>query len=130
LLSGAGEHAPECGPRAERAVAGHELRLVHATVAEIAEHRRPGVFALAVAVLDREQLLAAVLTDADHDQQAQPRVLAETDGHVDAVDEQVGVAVKPQLPLGERGVLACQASVSRWIELDDRARRVLTEQGP
>ena len=67
LLRGSGKYVAQCGPRAERAVAGHELRLVHATVAQIAEHGRPRVLALAVAVFDRQQLLLAVLADADHD---------------------------------------------------------------
>jgi hypothetical protein len=82
LLARAGEHAAQRRPRAQRAVASYELRLVHPAVAEIAEHRAPGILALAVALLDREQLLAAVLTDTDHDQQAQLGVLTEPDGHV------------------------------------------------
>ena len=49
-------------------------------VAQIAEHRCPRVLALAVAVLDREQLLLAVLPDTDHDQQAELGILAEPDG--------------------------------------------------
>jgi hypothetical protein len=45
------------------------------------KHARPGLGALAVAVFDRQQLLAPVLTDADHDQQTHLRVL--TQAHLD-----------------------------------------------
>jgi hypothetical protein len=93
------------GPRAQRAIARHELRLIQPAVAQITEHHRPRVLALAVAVLDRQQLLLAILTDADHHQQAQLGILAEAHADVDAVDEQVRVAVKPQLAGTERGVL-------------------------
>ena len=105
LLSRAGEHAAQRRPRSERPVTGHELWLVHPAVAQIAEYRRPRVLGLAVAVLDREQLLLPGLADADHHQQAQLEILAEPDADVDAVDEQVGVTVEPQLPGPERGVL-------------------------
>ena len=128
LLSGAGEHVAQRGPRAERAVAGHELRLVQPAVAQIAEHRRPRVLALAVAVLDREQLLLAVLADADHDQQAQLGILAEPDADVDAVDEQVGVAVEPQLPGAERGVLGLPLLGQPLDRARRQPRGVLAEQ--
>ena len=118
------------GPRAERAVTGHELRLVHATVAQIAEHGRPRVLALAVAVLDREQLLAAVLADADHDQQAQPRVLAEADTDVHAVDEQVGIPVESQLPGPERGVLGLPLLGQPLDRTRRQPRGVLAQQIP
>jgi hypothetical protein len=105
LLPGAGEHGAKGRPRTERAITGHELRLVHPPVAQIAEHGAPGVLGLAITVLDRQQLLLAVLADTNHDQQAQLGILAEADADVDAIDEQVRVAVKPQLTRAERGVL-------------------------
>jgi hypothetical protein len=86
------------GPRPERAIADHELGLVQPAGLQIAHHARPGLGALAVAVLDREQFLGPVLAHADHDQQAQPVVLAKPDRDVDTVDEQVGVAMEAQRP--------------------------------
>jgi hypothetical protein len=76
------EHVTQRRPRAQRAVADHQPRLVEAAVLEIAHERGPGLGALAVAVLDGEQLLGPVLADADHDQQAEPVVLAQA--HRDA----------------------------------------------
>ena len=130
LLSRAGEHVAQRGPRAERAVAGHELRLVHPAVAQIAEHGRPRVLALAVAVLDREQLLLPVLANADHHQQAQLGILAEPDADVHAVDEQVGVAMEPQLPRAERGVLGLPLLGQPLDRAGRQARRVLAKQVP
>jgi hypothetical protein len=54
-----------------------------------------------VSALDRQQLLLAVLTHADHDQQADLRVLAEPHGDVDAVHEHAGVAGEPEVALAE-----------------------------
>lgn len=56
---------------------------------------------LAIAVRDGQQLLDAVLADADHDQQAHLRVLTEPDPDVDSVHKQVGVAGERQQPLAE-----------------------------
>src|SRR5438067_1546276 len=105
LLSRAREHVAQRGPGAQRAVAGHQLRLTHPAIAEIAEHSCPRVLGLAVAVLDRQQLLLAIFPDPDHDQQAQLRVLAEPDADVHTVHEQIRVTVKPQLSRAKRGVL-------------------------
>src|SRR4051812_43191445 len=99
------EDVPERRPRTQRAVADHELGFVEPAVLEIAHDRGPGLGALAVAVLDREQLLDAVLAHTDHDQQAQPIVLAEPDRDMDAVDEQLRVAMKPEAALPEARVL-------------------------
>jgi hypothetical protein len=105
LLASAGEHVPQRRPSAERAVAAHQARLVETAIAQIAQHGGPGVGALAVAVFDCEQLLHAVLAHADHDQQAQPVVLAKTDRDMHAITEQVGVAVKAQAAGAELLVL-------------------------
>ena len=99
-------------------------------VAQVAEHGRPGVLALAVAVLDREQLLLAVLTDADHDQQAQLGILAEPHADVHAVDEQVRVAVEPQLPRAERGVLGLPLLGQPLDRARRQPRGVLAQQIP
>jgi NAD(P)-dependent dehydrogenase (short-subunit alcohol dehydrogenase family) len=106
-------HVAECRPRAECAVTDDELRLVRSAGLEIAHQLGPRLGALAVAVLDREELLDAVAADADHDEQAQPVVLTEAHADVDAVDEPVGVPVEAQLALAERGVLGLPCSVSR-----------------
>jgi len=119
LLARAGKHIAQGGPRPERAVAGHQPRLAQPAVAEVAQDRRPGVGALAVAVLDSEQLLDAVLAHPDDDEQAQPVVLAQAHRDVHPVNEQVGVAVKRRLRLRNCSCSCCQTFVSRLIELDD-----------
>jgi hypothetical protein len=97
---------------------------------EVAHHRRPRVGALAVAVIDREQLLGAVLPDADDHEQAQHVVLAEPDADVDAIDEPVGIAVEAQPTAAKRLVLGLP-SLGQPL---DRARRqtagVLAKQVP
>jgi hypothetical protein len=98
-------NSAERRPRAQRPVAGHQLGLAQPAVAQIAQHRRPRVLTLAITVLDREQLLAAVLTDAYHHQQTDLGVLAQPHGDVHTIDEQVRVTVKAQLPLSKRGAL-------------------------
>jgi hypothetical protein len=61
LAACGGEHVPERRPGSERAVADHEPGLVEAARLQIAHHAGPGLGALAVAVLDREQLLGATI---------------------------------------------------------------------
>jgi hypothetical protein len=128
LAARAGVDVPERRPRTQRAVAADELGLVETAIAQVAQDDRPGLGALAVAVLDREQLLDAVLADADDDQQAQLVVLAEAHLDMHAVDEQVRVARELQAALLERGVV----SLPGLGETLDRARRqpgrVVTEQ--
>jgi hypothetical protein len=101
VLSGLGEHVPECRPRPERAVADHELRAAKPATLHIPEHPRPALGRLAVAVLHGQQLLGGVLAHADHDQQAQLVVLPEPHPDMDAVDEQVRVAAEPEVALAE-----------------------------
>ena len=105
LLARAGVNVAQRGPRAQGAVTDDQLGLVQATALDVTEHAGPDSVALAVAVLDRQQLLLAVLADADHDQQTHLRVLTETDGDVDPVHEQVGIAGERQQPLAEPVVM-------------------------
>ncbi len=56
LLARAREHIPQRRPRAQGAVADHELGLVHPAALQATEHARQALGALAVAVLDGEQL--------------------------------------------------------------------------
>jgi hypothetical protein len=128
LAARGGEHVAERRPRAERAVADHELGLVQSSVLEIAHDRGPGLGALAVAVLDRQQLLHAVLADPDHAQQTEPVVLAQPDRDVDAVDEQVRVAMKPQRALPKARVLGLPVRAQPADRRRRQAGRVLAEQ--
>ena len=99
-------------PDPERAVAGDEPgRLREAAPLQVAQHARPRLGRLAVAVLDREQLLGALLADADHDQQAELGIVAQAHGHVDAVDPQVAVALKVE-PAAAEGPAASSANVT------------------
>jgi hypothetical protein len=61
----------------------------------------PGLGRLAVAVLDGQQLLLAVVADADHDQQAELVVLAQAYRDMDTVDEKVCVPAEAEMPLAE-----------------------------
>jgi hypothetical protein len=70
LLTHAGEHVPQRGPRAEGAFTAHEPGLAQPATLEITEHGSPAIGRPAIAVLDREQLLNPVLARADDDQQA------------------------------------------------------------
>ncbi len=99
LLACFGEHVAQRRPRSERAVADDELGAVQPAALHVAEHARPRVARLAVAVLHGEQLLLAVLAHADHHEQAQLVVLAQAHRHVHPVDEQVGVAAEAEVPL-------------------------------
>ena len=128
LLAGAWEHIPQRGPRSESTVADDELRFVQAAALEIAEHARPALGRLAVPVLDREQLLAPVLTDADHDQQTHLWVLTEPDLDVDPVHEQIGVAVEAQQPLTESSVVSLPLLAQPADRRGRQAGGVLTEE--
>jgi len=56
---------------------GRQFRDVQAAGLEVAQHDSPRLAALAVAILHSEQLLLAVLANAEHDEQAHAVVLAE-----------------------------------------------------
>ena len=88
----------------------------------------PALGRLAVAVLDREQLLDPVLPHADHDQQAHLRVLAEADLDVDPVHEQVRVAAEAQEPLAEPVVMRLPLLAQPADRRRRQARGVLAEQ--
>ena len=77
LTAGTREHVTQRGPGAQRAVAGYQPRFVEAALLEVAQDDGPRLGALAVAVLDGQQFLDAVLAHPDYDQQAQPVVFTE-----------------------------------------------------
>ena len=89
LLTRAGEHVPQCGPRAESAFTDHEPGLVHPAALEITERGSPALGRLAKAVLHREQLLNPDLSRAEDDHRPQLWVLPEPDPDVDPVHIQV-----------------------------------------
>src|ERR1035438_4488072 len=95
---------------------------------EIPEHAGPPLRALAIAVLDGEQFLDAILPDADHDQQAHLRILTEADLDVDPIHEQVRVPAEAQQPLTKPVVMG----LPLLAQPADRRRRqpggVLAEQ--
>jgi hypothetical protein len=128
LLPSLGEHVAQRRPGPERAVTDDELRTVQPAALEITQHARPGVGGLAVAVLDRQELLGAVLANADHDQQAQPVVLAQADRHVHAIDEQVRVPAEGQQPLAEPLVVGLPLLAQPADRRRRQPRGVLTEQ--
>ena len=78
------EHLPQGRPEAERSVADGEHRRAETAIAEVAQDVGPGVGALTVAELHRQELLAAVGPGADHHQQAAVLYLG-ADAEVDAV---------------------------------------------
>jgi hypothetical protein len=78
-------------PQPQRAVADHHHRRIHPAAAQIAQQLGPVVGRLAGAVGDRDQLFAAVGSDPDDDQAAQPTTLAQADGEVDPISPAVHV---------------------------------------
>ncbi len=108
LLCGGGEHVAQGGPEAERAVTGRQQRRGQAPRLEVAQQLRPGFAALAVAVSQGHQLLAAVGAHADDDQAAQP-VLLESDAEVQPVNPPVHVVARGQIPLAPLRVLSLPA---------------------
>ena len=128
LLARAGEHVSERGPCPERAITDDELRLVQPTTLEIAKHAGPALGRLAVAILDREELLDAVLPDTDHDQQTHLGILAETHLDVDPVHEQVRVAAEREQPLTEPVVVSLPLLAQPADRRGRQAGGILAEQ--
>jgi hypothetical protein len=90
LLTRAGEHVPQCGPRAEGAFTDHEPGLVHPAALEITAHGSPAVSRLAIAVLSTA---SSSLTPSSRGpmmiSRPQLRVLPKPDVDVDPVHIQV-----------------------------------------
>ena len=93
LLAGGPVDLAERLPEAERAIAGHQFRAdAETTPLEIEQHLAPGLFALAVAVGDGDQLLGSVIRGADDNQDAL-LLLFQAGAKIDAVDPEVDVAL-------------------------------------
>ena len=90
LLFRVGEHVAQRFPEPHCAVADGEHRGAHPAPLATAEQVGPRLRALAVPVIQGDQLLGPVGADADHHQQAH-LVLREPDLEVDAVDPHVHV---------------------------------------
>ena len=75
LLAGLRPHVADGRPEAEGTIANGNDGRAHAPPFQVAEHRLPTLRALAVAVLDRDQLLRAVGPHANHHECAQAVVL-------------------------------------------------------
>jgi len=97
-------------------------------VLQVTHHRGPRLGALAVAVLDGQQLLDAVLAHTDHDEQAEPVVLTQAHADMHAVDEQVRVAMEAQRPRPEALVLALPVLAQPTDRRRRQAGGVLAEQ--
>src|ERR1035437_1101127 len=104
LLPGLGEHLAQRSPESQCPVSRRQDRGAHAAAGGVAEQVSAGLGGLPVPVGQRDELLAAVGADADHDQQAQ-LVLLQADVDVDAVGPQVHVVGAGQVPGGERALL-------------------------
>ncbi len=90
LFPALGEHLADPGPEPERAVPDRQGRGRHATAFTAAQQIGPRLGRFPVAVSERDQLLAAVGADADHDQQTQ-LLLLQAHLEVDAVDPHVHI---------------------------------------
>jgi hypothetical protein len=104
LLARLRPHVPHGDPEAEGAIAHGNDGRAHTPPLQVAEHCLPTLRALAVAVLDGDQLLRPVGPHADHDQRAEPVVL-QADVEVHAVDADVHVVAVGEAPLLEIPVL-------------------------
>src|SRR5262249_38323369 len=67
--------SPHGDPEAEGAIAHDNYGWAHTSALQIAENGLPAFGALAVAVLDRDQLLGPVRPHADHHERAEPVVI-------------------------------------------------------
>ncbi len=92
LLPGLREHLAQRTPEPERAIPDREDRGAHPTPGAVTHQVRPGLDRLPVAGGQRNELLAAIGSDTDHDQQAQ-FVLFEADVDVVGVDPGRGAGV-------------------------------------
>src|SRR5262249_57907302 len=75
LLARLRPHVPHGDPEAEGAIAHDNYGWAHTSALQIAENGLPAFGALAVAVLDRDQLLGPVRPHADHHERAEPVVI-------------------------------------------------------
>ncbi len=90
----------------------------YAAPGAVTQQVRPRLDRLPVAVGERDELLAPVSPDSDHDQQAQ-RVLLEADVDVDPVGPEIDVVHTGQIPAGEDALLG----LPRLGQLGDHRRR-------
>jgi len=72
LRAGLRPHVAHGGPEAEGAVTHRDDGRTHAPALQVAEQSLPALGALAVAVLDRDQLLRPICPHADHHERAEP----------------------------------------------------------
>ena len=100
LLPAGGEDLTQTVPEAECAVADGQDRGAHAAALAVAQQVRPGLGGLAVAFREGDEFLTAVDSDAEHDQQAEFR-LVQADVQVHAVGPQVDVVDAGQVLVGE-----------------------------
>jgi len=104
LLPGGREDLAQRTPEPQRPVSDREHRGAHPASRGVTQQIRPGLDRLAVAIGQRDELLAAVGPHAEEHQQAQ-LVLLEADVDVDAVGPQVDVVHPGQVPASERLLL-------------------------
>ena len=100
LLPTVGEHLAHRLPEPECTVTNGQHRGGHPTATTRPQQIGPGLGRLPIAVGQRDELLVAVGTHADHHQQAE-FLLLEADLEVDAVDPQVDVVGARQIALPE-----------------------------
>jgi hypothetical protein len=99
-------------------VADGENRGAHAAALEVTQQRRPTLRALAVAVLDGDQLLRSVGPNPDHHERTES-VLLQPDAEVDPIGPDVDVVAVGEVALLERLVVRLPSS----SEAGDRGRR-------
>ena len=104
LLAGLRPHVADGRPEAKRPVAHGDDRWAHASALQVAEHGLPALGALAVAILDRDQLLRPVGSHVDHHQRAEAVVL-QPDVEMHAIDPHVDVVAVGETTLLEGPVL-------------------------
>ena len=68
------------------------------------KHREPALLAFPVAILNGDQLLAAVFTNADQHERAQA-IFLEADTEMHSVSPDVGEALRSDVPIAEPLVL-------------------------
>jgi hypothetical protein len=92
----------KCSPEAQGAISdGQHGWPRRATSSRVAKHREPAFLALPIAVLHRDQLLAAILAHADQNERAEPVVL-ETDPEVNPISPEVDESSRPDVAFAKR----------------------------
>lgn len=117
-MPGGGEDLGRGLPEAKSPAADRQDRGTHPPAGAVTRQVRPGLARLAVSVLERDQLLAAVSAHADEDEYAGFGLL-QADIEVDTVGPHIHVVDLGEIAVHERGVVGLPLLVNRVAVVGD-----------